>query len=300
MSPSSNAANRDGFVIAGYLPDYRADALDPAVGKYVSDVMYFSVEPKPTGDLDLSRLRPDLLRRLQTLRRQNGVRVLLTAGGWGHSAGFAPMTNDPAACRRFVITLARFCRENGLDGADMDWEHPQNAAEQRNYANLLTETRAVFHRYGLLITAALAGWQNVPPDGLEALDRIHLMAYDHPDRHATFEQAQKDVDQFLRRGVSPGKIVLGVPFYGRRRAKSDDAMAYADIMRRWRPAPAVDEVEGMYFNGPTTLARKTRWARENGLGGVMIWEVGQDLPPTDSASLLRAVHAAGSARAGQR
>lgn len=302
MPPPKADAATGGFVVAGYLPEYRVDALDPAVGKYVSDLMYFSVEPKPTGDVDLSRLQADHLRRLQAMRR-HGVRVLLTVGGWGRSAGFVAVAGDLAACRRFVTTLARVCRENDLDGADFDWEHPQNAAEQQNYAVLLAETQRVFHRYGLLVTAALAGWQSVPPQGLAALDRIHLMAYDHPDRHATFEQAQNDVDQFLRRGVSPGKIVLGLPFYGRARAKSGEAMTYADIARRWRPASGADEVEGMYYNGPNTLARKTRWSRENGLGGVMIWEVGQDLPATDQASLLRAVHAAATARApraGQR
>ncbi len=143
MSPSPKAdasSGSSGFVVAGYLPEYRADALDPAIGKYVSDLMYFSVEPKPTGDLDLSRLRPDHLRRLQTLRRQSGVRVLLTVGGWGRSAGFGPMTNVPAARRRFITTLARFCRENGLGGV-MIWEVGQDLPPT-NEASLLRAVHA--------------------------------------------------------------------------------------------------------------------------------------------------------------
>ena len=47
--------------------------------------------------------------------------------------------------------------------------------------------------------------------------------------------------------------------------------------RSCRPAGAgTDEAGGYYFNGPDLIMRKTRLARELGLGGVMIWEVGQD------------------------
>ena len=50
-------------------------------------------------------------------------------------------------------------------------------------------------------------------------------------------------------------------------------------------AEIVDEVggpdgditsDGYGFNGPTTVASKVAWARKQGLGGVMFWEMGQD------------------------
>jgi hypothetical protein len=50
-----------------------------------------------------------------------------------------------------------------------------------------------------------------------------------------------------------------------------------------------DEVAGYFFNGPDTIRRKVRMARAAGLGGVMIWEVGQDFHPADERSLLRAI-----------
>ena len=37
-----------------------------------------------------------------------------------------------------------------------------------------------------------------------------------------------------------------------------------------------DTAGGYYFNGRQTIAEKVRLARRLGLGGVMIWEVGQD------------------------
>ena len=36
------------------------------------------------------------------------------------------------------------------------------------------------------------------------------------------------------------------------------------------------EAGGFYFNGIKTIQQKTRYAKEIGLGGFMIWELGQD------------------------
>jgi GH18 family chitinase len=114
------------------------------------------------------------------------------------------------------------------------------------------------------------------------------MAYDHEGRHSTFENARADVDALVGQGVPRSKICLGVPFYGREIAKPDAAMAYADIVRQYRPGPEVDEAGGIYFNGAGTIQRKARYAMENHLGGLMIWELGQDT--NDDTSLLRAIH----------
>lgn len=38
------------------------------------------------------------------------------------------------------------------------------------------------------------------------------------------------------------------------------------------------QVSGWYFNGPATVRRKAQWAKQHGLAGVMVWEVGQDSP----------------------
>ena len=50
-----------------------------------------------------------------------------------------------------------------------------------------------------------------------------------------------------------------------------------------------DEVAGYYFNGPDTIRKKVQAAKMMGVGGVMIWEVGQDFHPDDERSLLKAV-----------
>jgi len=43
----------------------------------------------------------------------------------------------------------------------------------------------------------------------------------------------------------------------------------------YAPSPD-DEVENIYFNGVQSVRDKTRYTYENKIGGIMIWELGQD------------------------
>ena len=198
------------------------------------------------------------------------------------------MATDARTRKQFIENLVRFCRQNQFDGIDFDWEHPENPVEEKAYADLIVETHQAFQPRGLLVTVALAAWQRVEPRALAAADRIHLMAYDHDGpRHSTPQRARADVEQLTKRGASREKICLGLPLYGRGMADRSQSMTYAEILARYKPDPAADEAGGIYFNGPETIRRKTRYARDAGLAGVMIWELGQDAPGDDS--LLRAI-----------
>lgn len=286
--PGSLRQTVTAFHVVGYLPDYRTLSIDDSLGLYVTDLIYFSIEPKPSGELDSERLKPEALTRLREIKRRHGARLFVAVGGSGRSKGFGPMATDKKARDRLVRALTRFCLKNQLDGADFDWEFPENEAEKDAYAALLVEVKRAFKPHGLLVTVALAVSQKLSADAYQAVDRVHLMVYDRRPRHSTFEQATAAVHKFLSYGIPRKKIYLGVPFYGRPVRGGRKAMTYARIVRKYHPGPNLDEVGGIYFNGINTIQRKTRYAMEQGLGGIMIWELGQDAK--DDSSLLRAVH----------
>jgi chitinase len=285
-TPSAIAA----VPVIAYLPDYRIATLDPSVCISLTDLIFFSIEPTVTGGLDLSHLRPEQLTALRDWKQRYHLRLLIALGGWGRSAGFGPMATDVGARGRFIQALTQFCAENQFDGADFDWEHPQDAAEEEAYARLLAETKQAFQPHGWLVSVTMAAWQKLPKEGFEAADRVQVMAYDHNGRHATLDGARADVDSVAGQGAARSKICLGVPFYGRNVTKSDESLTYAEIVSKYHPAPDVDEVDGVYFNGIHTMKQKARYVAANHLGGVMIWELGQDT--TDDTSLLRAIHVA--------
>ena len=275
--------------VIAYLPDYRIASLDPSVCRSLTDLIFFSIEPTSAGALDLSHLKPETLSQLRGWKQRYHFRLLVALGGWGRSEGFGLMATDDKVRGRFIQALTRFCGDNQLDGVDFDWEHPKNAAEEVAYARLLTETKQAFQPHGWLLSVTLAAWQKLPKAGFEAVDRVQVMAYDHDGRHSNFDGARADVDRVASQGAPRSKICLGVPFYGRNVTKPDESLTYAEIVSEYHPAPEVDEVDGVYFNGIRTIQQKARYVTENHLGGVMIWELGQDT--TDETSLLQAIRA---------
>jgi len=289
-APGKDAARA--FHVVGYLPDGSMADFDPAMARYVTDVIYFALEPEPSGALHLARVKPEHFAKLDAMRAAHGVRVLVGVGGWGRCKGFPPMATDAAARKRFVENLTRWCVENGFDGADYDWEFPTRAAEGDAYADLIVETGRAFRPHGMMVTVAVGAWQKLRPRAYRWLDRVHLMSYDRGVRHSTFDRAQDDIGWILKRGVAPEKVCLGVPFYGRKVKNPKEAMVYKDLVAAHHPGPDVDEVGGFYFNGMDTIQRKTRLARERGLGGVMIWQIGYDT--SDETSLLEAIDAVAS------
>jgi chitinase len=129
------------------------------------------------------------------------------------------------------------------------------------------------------------------------------------------------VETYLAAGVPAEKLVLGVPFYGKAWegvaarndglaqrpsgpfGSSDGALTYRQIVedyhagtgftRHWHE---VSQVPWLYnadtgvmisYDDPESIALKAAFAREQGLGGVMLWELRQD---SADHALLTAIH----------
>jgi GH18 family chitinase len=100
------------------------------------------------------------------------------------------------------------------------------------------------------------------------------------------------VRAILDSGCPASKIVLGLPAYSRRVNSPGDVKTYSELVAADPSNALRDETAqgGHAYNGVDTVRQKTRWAQEAGLGGVMLWEAGQDT--IDAAtSLLAAMHA---------
>ncbi|KPI87927.1 Chitinase [Leptomonas seymouri] len=102
------------------------------------------------------------------------------------------------------------------------------------------------------------------------------------------------------------KLCLGIPFYGRHRedmrVPPESYEHLWQFLRQWALKHHPDWVEGgpelralssyagYGYNGYDDVKRKMRLARSSGIGGIMIWELGQDVPPgTSPMSLMAAV-----------
>lgn len=283
-------AEATGFRVAGYLPEYRASEFEPKLAKLLTDLIIFSVEPTEAGGVNRSRLSKFSLDKLREWKTKERVRLILCIGGWERSKHFATVATTAEKRQRFVNEVVKLCLDERLDGVDLDWEHPKGEAEQVGYGQLLSDLRAAFQPHGLLLSVTMAGWQKIPKEAFAAVHWVQLMSYDHDGEHATFDAAVADVKAIKDAGAPAEKIVLGVPFYGRDVARRNRTMTYREIVARHEPKPDVDLIDNLYFNGVDMIRRKTEYALESKLGGVMAWELGLDVP-TDR-SLLRAIDVA--------
>jgi chitinase len=270
------------FRIAGYLPEYRVDAIDPSQVAGLTDLIAFSVSPRSDGSLDTKNWPNGKLDKARNLATKAKARLLLAVGGWGRSAGFPGMAGNAQSRQRFVKELSAFCQTNGFKGVVYDWEFPRTPQEEASFDHLLRETSRLFVPKRWTMEVAVNSTRPFPRDWTVKVDAVHVMSYDNGPRHATYKQAVTDLNNMALLGVPAKMQLLGLPFYGRQITNRNNALPYAEILQRFNPEKAQDEAGGFFFNGPDTLAKKVKLAKERELGGVMIWEIGQDAKGMDS------------------
>ena len=280
MTPTA-ASTEDVFHVVGYLPEYRVMTVNPAALVGVTDIVFFSLAPTTDGGIDCSHLTPSIESRLFAIKQRTGARLTVAFGGGDRSDAFPAMATDPGKRRLFVMDLTQFLLKHGFDGVDYDWEVPNGDAQKQALTDLVLETKSALAPYGLTLSIATAPWDKFDPRVYAAVDRLHFMSYFDDSRHASLGTARSDTEALIDKGAPPGKICLGIPFYSVKLHGNDEGLTYADIATRFRPTSTQDEAGDYAFDGPDTIDKKCEFARDRGLGGVMIWELGQDTPDGD-------------------
>ena len=285
-SVASIAADENRFAVVGYLPEYQIRSVQAEHLKPVTDLIYFGIHPPADGHLARTPVTDEALAKLKQIQHIASCRLFLCVGGWNKSQGFATLTKNRQTRTRFIMGLRDYCKRAGFDGIDYDWEHPKNADEIANYQRLLVETKSTFADAKLWVTVAQAAWQDLGAAGYRAVDRVHLMSYDHDYPQATLSKSTADVNRVLGWGCPANKIAMGIPFYGRN--KNRQAKTYSELIADRKYDASVDIFSGYAGNGSATVVAKLHFAERRKLGGIMIWELGQDSSRPES-SLLQAL-----------
>ncbi|KAH9400702.1 Cht9p [Tyrophagus putrescentiae] len=194
-----------------------------------------------------------MIARTIALRKKNPhLTIMISVGGWGEgSTKYSEMVRTETNRKAFIQSAVDFIKQHDFDGLDLDWEYPGfsgdggddrtigRAQDKEDYITLLTEMRAAFKPHQYLVTAAIAAGKaefsrayNLSAVS-SVLDFLNVMSYDYhgawdhttahnspvypdPKRSARDQELtmQYTVDAFLRAGVDPKKLILGMPLYG--------------------------------------------------------------------------------------
>lgn len=250
-----------GRVVIGYYPSFKREEQDHLFIDYdsLTHIAEAFVKPDSEGNLvvDQKFIYPELV----TLAHRNGVKVLVSAGGWGNCEGFAPMAASPDRRARFISQVVSFCLLHHYDGVDLDWEFVSSEEESRNFGALVKELSAALKSQTpplLLTMAAPAGpywgrWINFE-ELHPYFDYIGFMTYDYhgpwtdhsghnSPLYTCFHDPCGSVDDTFTyaqiRQVPLKKLLLGIPFYGRsfdtdglyQPAQNSQYYDYSDIVK---------------------------------------------------------------------
>lgn len=291
------------------------------------------------------------------------LKTMISIGGWTLSSKFSDVALTDASRKKFAISAVDFMKEYGFDGIDIDWEYPVGGGkagnvnrpeDKHNYTLLLEELdkqiqvqEAQDNKDYLLTIASPAGFDKTENYELgemsQHLDWFNVMTYDYhgawekttnhnaalyansndPSALAGKYNVDSTIQNYLNAGVSPDKIVMGAPLYGRtwQGVSSDNngglfqsatgagtgswengMIDYKDLhnkletdksyVRYWDDQAKVPYVynaqKGFFstYEDTQSLGHKLDYVQDNGLGGMFFWDVSGDLAGNNSDSLI--------------
>jgi GH18 family chitinase len=291
VAPAAAAAGPPaGFKSVGYMPSW-AGSVSAIQYRKLTHINYAFVLPRADGTIGAVE-NPAKLQALASQGHANGVKVLLSIGGWnnGNDSAFESLAANSTARARFVAAAMALVTQYDLDGIDVDWEYPDPGVSGDRFTVLMTQLGTAVHGRGKLLTAAVVSGgytaQGVQPAVFRVVDFLNIMLYDGGTPHANYTWAINDVNEWKARGLPAAKAVLGVPFFSRPGYYTYARLVAINPANADRDCATVAGAQQCY-NGRPTIRRKTLWAMANA-GGMMNWELTQD--SVGATSLVSAIY----------
>ncbi|XP_071957112.1 di-N-acetylchitobiase-like [Antedon mediterranea] len=144
----------------------------------------------------------------------------------------ADQLNNSTYTNLWITQQVKLAQDQFMDGINIDIEDPLDKSDAPLLTKLVAETTLVFHEMipGSQVTTDVA-WS---PDCIDkrcynykdiadACDFVFVMSYDEQSQiygdciamaNSPYNKTASGVEKFIKLGISPYKLVLGVPWYG--------------------------------------------------------------------------------------
>lgn len=273
------------FRMVAYATDGIIEQLIPY--EKLTHINYSFLTPKDDGTFN-TIVNSWKLKDIVVNGHKQNVKVLISVGGWGWDEQFETVAADPSLRSAFVQNLTAFVREYQLDGADIDWEYPDEGESSLNFLALMEELRIAMP--DKLLTAAVVAYgddpgMGIPQESFALMDFVVVMAYAGKS-HGTWEQFDKGIAYWNARGLLKEKLVIGLPFYS-----EPGGVSFAKLVEEDPAASQMDSYPYLgvpeNYNGIPTIQAKTKFALANA-GGVAFWALDHDAQ--GELSLVNAIY----------
>jgi GH18 family chitinase len=261
--------------------------------------------------------------KIAALPANRRPRLDITLGGQDEAENFATVAASPSLRTTLAQNIKSLLTQTNAASVDIDWEHPANNPTQLGNYSLMVKRikQEVGASRGVYV--AMAPQLYMPPSAFQApnaIDGVSLMTYDlqwwgnDPDNpydgeHSLPEYVTDAVNAWTQphfspnprpyvfasfgNGTSPSVLGIGMPFYGRDIFNEDNEHDYSELVA------GGTTTDGNYYNysgqtvwtlDPDLVNQRVQFAHDRGLKNIIIWDLGQDLSPTNTNSLLYAAY----------
>jgi spore germination protein YaaH len=259
---------------------------------------------------------------VMSIAAENGVAVMPLVVNRGFNQPLMHTVLDaPASRARAIRYLLYYALRDGYTGFQFDYENIHYSYRDK-FTLFFQEAAREFHRHKLQLSAAVVGRSNETrnprsPGGWDnwsgvydyaelgkSADFISIMAY---DQHGSFGGPGpvaglpwvRGISEYSAKTISPRKVSLGVPFYGRQWEAAEPGK-WSSRSTRYRDAAAAmataeslwDETEStphltfdtaghrteLWYEDTRSLQIKMQLVREMGFVGISAWVLGQEDP----------------------
>lgn len=333
--------------VFGFLPYWQLSGASTSLNYGVlTTIAYFSVGADAAGNLQKRTASGSLttgwagwtsraMTSVIDAAHAHGTRVVLTASVFAWTTGGAAvqraLLGSAAARANLARQLAAAVRDRGADGVNLDFE-PLVRGQEANFVALLRAVRsqlnAVGRGYQLTYdtTGSIGNYPLEASVGPKAADAVFVMGYDY---RTSSSSTSGSIDPLSGPGydladtireytarISPSRVILGVPWYGRAwstassspRAKNisgdaygpSTAVNYQDIPalvkrygRHWDPVEqspyivyrrqnctptygCVTAWRQVWYDDAVSIERRYQLVNDYGLRGAGVWALGFD------------------------
>ena len=215
------------------------------------------------------------------------LRLGVAGGSWKE------MVANEGARSTFAYNLKALLEKYKLDGADLDFEWPENSADYSNYSTAIVKIRSILGKDVFFTVSLHPVSFKITKAAINAVDFISYQCYGPATMRFPLQQFKDDAKAAIDYGIPADKLVMGVPFIGTT-GMAGEQVGYRDFVTQGGLTdPALDQItyngKNYVFNGQNTIRLKTLFSCTSGFRGIMSWDLATDLTVTNPLSLLKIV-----------